>query len=146
VYANGNQQYYCTWVNQKTLQALPTSIFSIIHLDCYWFPNKLQADLIINEWLAIWTSKFTHRDAQHSRKVQDRKRDLVEVIKYETKIFTEPDGKKSRGRKGTAKIYIRALDNINAAMKGCRLVDRFGFNLPKGSKKERQNCKYLTTI
>ena len=31
-------------------------------------------------------------------------------------------------------IYVRALDNINAAMKGVRLIDRFGFNAPKAQK------------
>lgn len=56
------------------------------------------------------------------------------MIKYETKVFTEPDGKKSRGKKGSAKIYIRALDNIHAAMKGVRLIDCFGFNAPKSEK------------
>src|SRR5437763_12824681 len=47
--------------------------------------------------------------------------------------------RKSRSKKGTAKIYIRALDNIHAAMKGCRIIDRFGFNVAK-SKKEKADC------
>lgn len=75
-------------------------------------PEKEMAKTIIDEWLAIWTSRFTHRDAQNMRKVRDTEKDLIEVIKYETKIFTEPEGKKSRGKKGSAKVYIRALDNI----------------------------------
>jgi hypothetical protein len=73
------------------------------------------------------------------RKVADREKDLIEVIKYETKVFTEQDGKKCRGKKGTAKIYIRALDNIHAAMKGSRIIDRFGFNVSK-TKKEKAEC------
>lgn len=75
-------------------------------------PGKQMAETIIDEWLNLWTEKFTHRDAQNLRKVADKEKDLIEVIKYETKVFTEPDGKKSRGKKGTAKIYSRALDNI----------------------------------
>ena len=62
---------------------------------------------------------------------------MVEAIKYEAKIFTEPDGKKSKDKKGSPKIYARALDNIYAAMKRCRMVDCFGFNLPKESKGEK---------
>ena len=34
---------------------------------------------------------------------------------------------------GMKHIYAGALDNIYKAMKRLRLVDRFGFNLPKGS-------------
>jgi len=57
---------------------------------------------------------------------------LVEIIKYGSKIFTEPDLKK-KARSGTsAQIYIKALDTILAAMKGKRIFDRFGFNLPMG--------------
>ena len=100
-------------------------------------PNKQMAETVIDEWLTLWTRKFTHRDAQNMRKVEDREKDLIEVIKYETKVFTEPDGKKNRGKRGSVKIYIRALDNIHAAMKGCRLIDRFGFNLPKNAKREK---------
>lgn len=62
------------------------------------------------------------------------------MINYETKVFTEPDGKKSRGKKGSAKIYIRALDNIHAAMKGCRLIERFGFKVTTQTKKEKAAC------
>jgi hypothetical protein len=97
-------------------------------------PNKQMADILVDEWLRIWTNKYTHRGAQHYRKVEDKEKDLIEVIKYEAKIFTEPDGKKKGGKKGTAKIYVRALDHIYAAMKGIRLIDRFGFNAPKAEK------------
>jgi hypothetical protein len=105
--------------------------------------SKATAVLLIKEWLAMWGSKFTHRDAQHYRKVGDREKDLIEVIKYEAKIFTEPDGKRSRGKNGSAKIYARALDNIYTAMKGLRIVDRFGFNLPKGSKRKKVDSQLV---
>jgi hypothetical protein len=97
-------------------------------------PSEKIAELLVDEWLKKWTKKYTHRDAQHFRKVEDKEKDLIEIIKYETKIFTEPDSKKSKGKNGSSKIYIRALDNIHAAMKGIRLIDRFGFNSPKADK------------
>ena len=81
-------------------------------------PSEEMAEILIEEWLKKWTRKHTHRDAQDYRRVQDCEKDLVEVIQYEAKIFTEPEAKKSKGKKGGAKIYARALDNIHAAMKG----------------------------
>ena len=69
--------------------------------------------------------------------LRNKETDLVEIIKYGSKIFTDPDGKKRRDKRGSVKIYVRALDNIYAAMKGEHLTDRFGFNLPKKAKKEK---------
>jgi hypothetical protein len=76
-------------------------------------------------------------EAQNLRKIWNKEKSLIELIKYEAKIFTDPDSKKKKAKKGAAKIYLRALDNIYAAMKGLRLIDRFGFNLPKGMAKEK---------
>lgn len=59
-------------------------------------------------------------------------RDLIEIIKYDTKIFTEPDLTKKSKQKGLHKIYISA--HILAAMKDRRIFDRFGFNLPQIEK------------
>lgn len=104
-------------------------------------PDKATAELLVEEWLDIWTSKFTHRDAQHYRRIENREKDLVEIIKYGAKIITQIDGNKKSKKKGSAKIYVRALDNIYSAMKGCRLIDRFGFSLPqniRSIKKESQ--------
>lgn len=66
------------------------------------------AQTLIDEWLSLWTNQFTHRDAQNFRKVEDKQKDLIEVIKYETKIFTEPDGKKA-GVKEAVQKYIFVL-------------------------------------
>jgi plasmid rolling circle replication initiator protein Rep len=93
-------------------------------------PDKETADILLKEWLNLWTTEFAKPVSQNCRKVKDREKDLIEVIKYEAKIITEPDGTKSRGKKAGAKIYARALDNIYAAMKGIRIIDRFGFNAP----------------
>jgi len=55
---------------------------------------------------------------------------LIEVIKYGSKIFTDPEMNKGRGNI-PLKIYACALDNIYEAMEGCRLFGKFGFKLPK---------------
>ena len=94
-------------------------------------PSEKMAETLIEEWLQKWPTKQAGRRAQHYRNVQDREKDLVEMIKYEANIFTEPDGKKQKGKKGGAKIYARALDNIHAAMKGHQVFRSFGFRLPK---------------
>lgn len=101
-------------------------------------PNRETAELLKEEWLRQWKSKsrlFTSLKAQDIRPVKDLEKDLVEVIKYGSKIFTEPDpNKKKKRKKGDVSqlyIYARALDNILQAFSGHRLFERFGFNLPK---------------
>ena len=68
--------------------------------------------------------------AQKISKVYNNKTALIEIVKYGSKIFTEPDLNKKIKAKDTAKIYSAALDNIFNAMKGLRIFERFGFNLP----------------
>lgn len=51
-------------------------------------PSKELADIILEEWLSKWTSKYALRLAQNIRKVEDRERDLIEVVKYGSKILT----------------------------------------------------------
>lgn len=78
----------------------------------------------------------TSPKAQHIRKVENIERDLIETIKYGSKIFTETDLRK-KGKKATPQmVYAYALDNILCAMKGKRIFDRFGFNLPKSETNE----------
>ncbi|PCJ66091.1 MAG: hypothetical protein COA58_08435 [Bacteroidetes bacterium] len=99
-------------------------------------PNEAIANLLKAEWLKQWKSDktlFTSAKAQHSRKVEDLEHDLIEIIKYGSKIFTEPDLKKKGNSSIPPTIYVKALDNILTAMKGKRIFDRFGFNLPKES-------------
>jgi hypothetical protein len=84
-------------------------------------PDEATAEILWADWLALWTPEFAGRWSQNCRKVEDREKDLIEVMKYEAKIFTEPDVKKGQGNKGTAKIYMRALDNIVCSQK--RLAD-----------------------
>jgi len=102
-------------------------------------PNKEIALLLKKEWMLQWNKTsviHTSPLAQHIRKVKNLERDLIETIKYGSKIFTESDLKK-KGKKATVPmVYAYALDNILCAMKGKRIFDRFGFNLPKINKKE----------
>lgn len=91
--------------------------------------NRQMAEILVNEWLQKWTPKFTHKAGQHKRAVIDRERDLIEIVKYGSKIFTEPDVNRKAKQTGQ-KIYVAALDNIFQAMKGIRIFERFGFNLP----------------
>ena len=102
-------------------------------------PNKETADLLKKEWLHQWKDNkklYTSPKAQHIRKVENLERDLIETIKYGSKIFTEPDLKKKGDKSIPPKVYVRALDNIFSAMTNKRLFDRFGFNLPQQPKKE----------
>lgn len=98
-------------------------------------PNEATAKILIAEWLRKWTKKFTSPLAQNMRRVENVESDLIELIKYGSKIFTEPD----RNYKGQSKIplmvYAAALDTILCAMKPYRLFERFGFNLPKQPKR-----------
>ena len=102
-------------------------------------PTKEIAELLIKEWLFQWQPrnksdykyKYASPKAQHVRPVENLEKDLIEIIKYGSKIFTEPDLTKKGKAKVLPKIYANALDNIFSAMKGKRIFDRFGFNLPK---------------
>jgi len=92
--------------------------------------TKAAAELIINEWLAQCTPAFATRVAQNMRRVDDCQRDLVEVVKYGSKLFTDPTMKKKARRKVSPYVYVAAFHNIIWAMQGHRVFDRFGFNLP----------------
>lgn len=64
--------------------------------------NKEIADLLIEEWLIIWNKKglfFASRKGQDERPVFNLETGLVEIIKYGTKIFTEPDMNKRGNQK-----------------------------------------------
>ena len=96
-------------------------------------PDKKTADCFIKEWLTLLTTKFAASCAQKATKIYDREKALVEIVKYCTKIFTDPTMQKSK-KKTTHFVYISAIDNIIAAMKGLRIFESFGFRLPKKEK------------
>ena len=67
-------------------------------------------------------------------KIDDNEKCMVEVIKYGSKIITRSKINGVEQYDLPAKIYVSALHNILRAMKGLRLFERFGFNLPKRKK------------
>jgi hypothetical protein len=99
-------------------------------------PNWEIAILLKREWMKLWTKRYTNGWAQDIRKITNKVEGLIEVVKYGSKIFTEPDPNKKNGQKVTRYVYISALYNILSAMKNIRLFDRFGFNLPRVSSSE----------
>lgn len=92
--------------------------------------NEKMAEILIQDWLKLWTPKFAQRQAQDMREIFNAETGLIEIIKYGSKIFTEPDIKK-KGENASYQIYVSALDNILTAMKGIRIFERFGFNAEK---------------
>jgi hypothetical protein len=109
-------------------------------------PNAEIAKTLVTEWQKLWNrGKKTLASplAQHIRRVENVERDLVELIKYGSKIFTEPDMNKTSKNKIPRMVYAAALDNIFAAMKPYRLFERFGFNLPPQSKQSVHPPTYL---
>lgn len=93
-------------------------------------PDKLTAEILIKEWLNLWTLKFAGPLGQNMKCVFNNQTALIEIVKYGSKIFTEPDVNKKSKAKDGAKIHAAALHTIFTAMKGLRIFERFGFNLP----------------
>jgi hypothetical protein len=107
--------------------------------------NEDMANLLVNEWLRLWTPKFTNRKAQKIRKVDNTERDLIEVVKYGSKIFTESEGKRTTSRHNrTYRVYVSAHYNIISSMKGLRLFERFGLDLNVNKTHERKPSIQLT--
>ncbi|MCE3297076.1 MAG: hypothetical protein K0R65_2790 [Crocinitomicaceae bacterium] len=94
-------------------------------------PDKKTAEFLINNWLQRVGKKHTNRDGQDMREIKNTTRDLIEVIKYGFKIFTDPEMKKKTKARNRAVIYAKAQMNIIDAFHGHRIFERFGFNLPK---------------
>jgi len=98
------------------------------------------AERLVRDWLDLMTDKFAKKWAQRIRKAEDLEHDLIEMVKYAAKIFTDPTvQKKSKGKapakKVTPYVYVSAMDNIIVAMSGHRVFDRFGFDLPKTARR-----------
>jgi len=94
-------------------------------------PNRSTGNLIIQEWQKAWGGKMVNSSAQDNQKIATLEGALREVIKYSSKIFTKPTTKEEEGKKIPPVIYVSALHNILVAMKGLRIFDRFGFDVPK---------------
>lgn len=105
--------------------------------------NKEMAEKLVKEWLERSKPGWTYHKAQKMERVFDNEMAIMEVVKYGSKIFTEPDVNKKAQSKGRESIYVKALNNIFHAMKGIRIFDRFGFNLPKAEVK-REAARVVT--
>lgn len=100
--------------------------------------SREMAEILISEWLNLWHSDkklYTSPKAQDMRPIKDLQLDLIEVIKYGTKIFTQPNPDKTKRVKGSERIYAKALYNILSAMKGRHLFEHFGFTPPLSEHK-----------
>ena len=99
--------------------------------------EKWMAEVIKMEWLDRSKKGYTEHWCQKIIPITNLETGLIEIIKYGSKIFTEPDLKKRAKQTETVHVYLKALDTILTAMKGKRIFDRFGFNLPKAINPER---------
>jgi hypothetical protein len=100
-------------------------------------PNKEVGEIIKLEWSKLWGPKYVLYGVQYCEPVKYGDKILLEVIKYCTKVFTDPDkDKKFKTVKGH-KVYVKALYNIYNAMRGHRIFERFGFNLPANTTKRK---------
>lgn len=106
-------------------------------------PNEETAFLLKREWLKYWTEEYALWGPQNIRIIRNTERDMKELVKYGSKIFTELDVYKGRKEKGNHKLYVAALYNILTALKGHRIFDRFGFNL---SKTIKPKCGTITKL
>jgi hypothetical protein len=105
--------------------------------------SKEVAETLVTEWLQIWGRSYATRAAQDFKPVHNLESALIEIIKYGSKIFTEPHvNKKSKGSgQSQGRIYAAALYNIFDAMEGHSIFDRFGFDLPKTEPKQRKGAR-----
>jgi hypothetical protein len=103
-------------------------------------PDKGAGNILIQEWVKYWGYKIANRVGQDIQEIYDPEKCLVEIIKYGTKIFTDPlmrnksNKTKELEKKVSPIIYVSAMDNIICAMKSLRIFDRFGFDLPSTKK------------
>lgn len=99
-------------------------------------PNIGTGNIIIQEWCKYWGYKIAYRGAQDNKLIDNLQGALIEVIKYSSKVFNEPKTEEEKNKKIPPIIYASALHNMICAMKGERIFDRFGFDLPKRNKAE----------
>ena len=106
--------------------------------------DKWMAEVIKKEWTLRSKKGYAAHWCQHITPITNLETGLIEIIKYGSKIFTEPDLKSKIKETDTAHIYLKALDTILTAMKGERIFDRFGFNAPKKCKTKYTPAKLLS--
>jgi len=132
------QKFYGIWALESNFNPITKTYNPHIHLI---LPNNYISEIIKQEWLSYWNEKKVpiSIEAQYHRPVnENREQDLIEIVKYGSKIFTEPDLLKrlKETKKGgrVAFIYTAALYNILEAMDGIDVFNTFGIKLPKAKK------------
>ena len=106
--------------------------------------EKWMAEVLKKEWVERSKKGYAAHWCQKIKPITNLETGLIEIIKYGSKIFTEPDLKKRAKETDTVYIYLKALDAILTAMKGKRIFDRFGFNAPKVTFPKFTPVKLLT--
>jgi hypothetical protein len=96
--------------------------------------NREMAETIKQEWLAMCLEHLARPSAQKIDRIWNSETALIEVVKYGSKIFTEPDVNNKTSKNGDCDIYASALDNILTGMQGLRIFERFGFDLSKSDR------------
>lgn len=88
--------------------------------------GKENANLLLNEWIARTKHLGTSYKAQDCRKAD--KDAAIEVFKYFTKVVSSSAKDK--------RVFVLGLDRIFKEFRGRRVIQNFGFKLPKENKKE----------
>jgi hypothetical protein len=142
-------QLYGIWCLESNFNPLRLTYNPHIHMI---LPTEYAAETFLNDWMQYWKDRkvSVDRKGQHYRRLnKDRQRDLIEIVKYGSKIFTEPDIAE-RMRLGLPKkpsfIYVRALYNILLAMDGLDVFNTFGIKLPKRKKPRKMVTKATDVI
>ncbi|MGP8215967.1 MAG: hypothetical protein ACLQQ4_10420 [Bacteroidia bacterium] len=137
------QKFYGIWSLESNFNSIAKTYNPHIHLI---LPNFYISEMIKQEWLLYWKEKKVpiSKDAQYHRPLnKDRKQDLIEIVKYGSKIFTEPDLikkiKENSKNNNTAFIYTAALYNILQAMDGIDVFNTFGLDSIKPEKPRKMS-------
>lgn len=140
-------KFYGLWSLESNFNPIALTYNPHIHMI---LPSEYAAQTFWNDWVEYWKErnvKINGEGAQKYRRVKkNRKKDLIEIVKYGSKIFTEPDIAKRMKYKLPRKpsfIHVRALYNILVALDGIDVFNTFGFELPK-RKKPRKYSKKAT--
>lgn len=130
-------KFYGMWSLESNFNPIARTYNPHIHLI---LPSEYAAETFWDDWVTYWKKRNVKVDdkGQHYRRVKkDRTKDLIEIVKYGSKIFTEPDVaermKYDLPRKPSF-LYVRALYNILMAMDGLDVFNTFGFPSPKRRK------------
>lgn len=142
-------KFYGLWSLESNFNPIAHTYNPHIHMI---LPSEYAAQTFWNDWVEYWKErnvKINGTGAQKYRKLKKNQvQDLIEIVKYGSKIFTEPDiAKRMKFKlpKQPSFLYVRALYNILVALDGIDVFNTFGFKLKK-RKKPRPLSKKVTEI